>query len=127
MDSRSLRRALLAVAVGSSVVSGLARAQEVLPSPNYGVAPPVYVPATYPGGASMAPDRSSTNGVRAYMQQHGLRCAATVSSFGCGSWKADCTFAFGSCRNFWNEPCFPVNQSGYGAVAGTGRGSCGCR
>src|SRR5437764_10611869 len=127
MDAWWLRRAFLAVAVGSSIVSGLARAQEVPPSPNYGIPPPVYAGAPYPDGAALAPDRSSTNCVRAYMQRHGLGCAATVSSFGCGSWKADCTFAFGSCRDFWSEPCFPPDPSSHGGHGGSGRESCGCR
>ena len=35
-----------------------------------------------------------------------LYCAAHHNSVGCGSLKADYMFIFGSCRQFYGEPCF---------------------
>lgn len=32
-------------------------------------------------------------------------CQATHNEYGCGSFKADCVFVFGSCRAFWGEQC----------------------
>lgn len=38
-----------------------------------------------------------------------------LGDFGCGSWRLDCIFIFGSCHEFFNEPCrrqVPVSSSG---------------
>jgi hypothetical protein len=130
MRSRSLGRGLLAVAVGLAVVTGLARAQDPPPaapsnpSGTYGASP--YYTAPPP-----APEEASNSWLHTHLNRFGHHCAATVNSYGCGSWKADCTFAFGSCRAFFGEPCYPDNtpaHQGLGTVYQTqSRGGCGCR
>jgi hypothetical protein len=129
MNSCSLGRGFLAAAVGLAIVTGLARAQDPFPASNsspsgsYGAAP-------YATGTPPAQDPSAS-WFQTHLNGHGYHCAATVRSYGCGSCKADCTFAFGSCRAFFGEPCYPDNSpahqgfaSGYQAQ---GRGGCGCR
>jgi hypothetical protein len=34
-------------------------------------------------------------------------CYATINTPGCGNLKSDLTFIFGSCRQFWSDPCTP--------------------
>ncbi len=119
-------RALLAFIVGASVWVGLVRAQEppgpIQPVPTVPYAaqqpqpPSVPVPATPPpfivefhpqfqGPVWVPPDLLVDQGL--VPQRRPLCCYATINSLGCGSWKADCTFAFGSCRKFYGEPCYP--------------------
>jgi hypothetical protein len=43
--------------------------------------------------------------LRARLQRRGLGCWATHESMGCGSCKAERIFMFGSCREFFGEPC----------------------
>ena len=60
-------------------------------------------------------------------QKQGYHCAASHNSSGCTNFYSDFVFVFGSCRQFFSEPCFATPQAGYGAVPlGTGNG-CGCR
>jgi hypothetical protein len=54
------------------------------------------------------------------LNNKGLGCCATHNSFGCTSLYAQCTFIFGSCRQFFSEPCQPPP---YGQPMGA---ACGC-
>jgi hypothetical protein len=55
------------------------------------------------------------------LNSKGLGCCATQDSFGCTSLHAQCTFIFGSCREFYFEPCVaPPPGQPWG-------GACGCR
>jgi hypothetical protein len=55
------------------------------------------------------------------LNNKGLGCCATHNSFGCTSTYAQYTFIFGSCRQFFNEPCVPPPAGKpCGAVCGCG-------
>jgi hypothetical protein len=59
----------------------------------------------------------------------GLGCAASHDTLGCGSCYAHYIFVFGSCRQFFGEPCFPWGPDTlpghFGGAAGAGGGG-GC-
>jgi hypothetical protein len=58
------------------------------------------------------------------LNDKGLGCCATHNSFGCTSLYAQCTFIFGSCRQFFMEPCVsppPGNPCGGATGCGGGR------
>lgn len=122
MLSGAFGRACFAAAVGMGIVTGLARAQD--PPAQAPIAPPV-VTAT-----ELAPDagapQTRPSWVQAHLQKHGLGCWSHVNSLDCGSLKQECTFIFGSCRQFFGEPCLqpPPDDP---ASLGHGRGGCGCR
>jgi len=123
MLSGSCSRACLAAAVGLCVVTGLARAQDDPPTATQ-VAPPVVT------GTELAPDaakpQTNPGWFQARLQRHGMGCWAHVNSMGCGSLKQECTFIFGSCRQFFGEPCLqPPPDDPYSQWRG--RGGCGCR
>lgn len=42
-----------------------------------------------------------------------IGCQAHHNDFGCGSWKSDAVFIFGSCRAFWGDPCFKAPPKAY--------------
>jgi hypothetical protein len=62
------------------------------------------------GGQSDAP-KSCLH--RLYDRITGECCQGTHNDYGCGSWKADCVFIFGSCRAFWGEPCRKAPPKAY--------------
>jgi hypothetical protein len=41
------------------------------------------------------------------MNDKGVGCWSHHNMYTCGSWKSECTFVFGSCREFFGEPCLP--------------------
>jgi hypothetical protein len=65
-------------------------------------------------------------------------CWASHNGVGCSSLGSTCTFMFGSCRQFFGEPCFngptplprvpgaDYGPQGYGQQ-GYGQAGCGCR
>src|SRR5262249_44274495 len=53
------------------------------------------------------------------LNNKGLGCCATHNDFGCTSLYAQCTFIFGSCRQFYNERCV---QPPYGNPCGAAVG-----
>jgi hypothetical protein len=61
------------------------------------------------------------------LHDHGLGCESHHNSPGCGSCKAECIFIFGSCREFFGEPCFPRPQKlGQNGDNGLQRQGCAC-
>jgi hypothetical protein len=148
MTQRWHARAALAALVGLGLAAGLARAQ--------GPAPP-FVPTADPqpaaiidygaGGSAAAtpppemPAAAPSKGpVRDWahkcLNAHGVCCWSHHNAYICGSWKSECTFVFGSCREFFGEPCLqgpppppwppgygPNAQTGYGPNAQTGYGA----
>jgi hypothetical protein len=135
MGSWSFRRALLAIAVGLSVGTGVIRAQEEIipPSPNYGVPPPIQVFAPVPEPAPRPKEWPLHAWVHGCLERYGYHCAADIRSMGCGSCKADFTFVFGSCRAFFGEGCVPqihpwrAGLEGDNRPDGQGREHCNCR
>src|SRR5438094_3487498 len=41
-----------------------------------------------------------------WVHSHEFNCLSSINSLGCGSLKSECTFMFGSCRDFYGETCF---------------------
>ena len=48
--------------------------------------------------------------VLTWIRGHEYHCLSSINSLGCGSLKSECTFMFGSCRDFYGEPCFKDPQ-----------------
>jgi hypothetical protein len=60
-------------------------------------------------------------GIKDYFQKHGWCCYSSHNSFTCGTLKSECIFIFGSCRDFFGEPCLKgPPASGDLAVYGNG-------
>ncbi len=80
---------------------------------------PTLVNPPLPPAAAPAP----RNG---WLQRHGLGCWTTHNTLGCSSLKSECIFIFGSCRQFFGEPCMaPPPPDPFGP--NYGRSGCGCR
>jgi len=63
-------------------------------------------PSATPAGLEAAPRGGPLRRrLHGHFQRHGLGCWATHESVGCGSCQAERTFIFGSCREFFGEPC----------------------
>jgi hypothetical protein len=130
----SFQRAVLASVLGLGVVAGLVRAQTpVVPTAPAPViiyqAPPGNDPVLAPEGAN---NQSGRRPLRDCLQKHGLACWSHHNSPGCGSLKAECKFIFGSCRDFFGEPCIQnppsiVPPPGRMMPGGPAPASCNCR
>jgi hypothetical protein len=125
MNQRWLVRAALAVLLGVGVAAGSVRAQTPAPLPNAepwaviefgaGTPRPASCPAAEPPAASHhsfcdwlhSRPRPIADHVHACMHAHGVGCWSHHNMYTCGSWKSECTFIFGSCREFFGEPCLP--------------------
>ena len=146
MESGRFARAVLAAIVGAGVWVGLARAQDypvpVHPAPTvpYSLQQAPVIPAPAPIPATPAPFiveyRPQFQGPvwgppdlfvedDNAPRKHKWCCFATINSVGCGSLKSECTFIFGSCRQFYGEPCYP-KPSRSSANGGYGPGQAGC-
>ncbi len=68
--------------------------------------------------------------IKSSLNRHGSCCFATHNSPGCSSSYAQYIFIFGSCRQFFGEPCLayppkpPHPWSHRGAAGGAGAGGC---
>jgi hypothetical protein len=126
MTQRWFVRAALAAVLGLGA-AGLARAQAPAPPPNlepwavieYGSAGE---PRQAPAPAAEAQAAHSKGLIRDWlhnrpkpvqdhvhdtMHAHGVGCWSHFNAYTCSSWKSECTFIFGSCREFFGEPCLP--------------------
>jgi hypothetical protein len=151
---RWFSRAMLTALCGLGLTAGMARGQAVRVVPE--AAPPAGAEVVYDGAPNAgvvmpAPempgaDHDVVPGHFPWLRQHfmskGVACWTSHNSPGCGSLKADCTFIFGSCRQFFGEPCFggpPTSPAefyyqmqarfwgpvpGYGPPPATGCSSC---
>jgi hypothetical protein len=139
-------RALFAGILGGGVMAGLARAG------NYDRPPPL-VPAESPEETCPGQDGKHPHPVLKLIASHPILtciqkrpvvtfvhnefcCWSTPNALGCGSLKGECTFIFGSCRDWYGEPCLkgapPPLPPGWppGYPPGTpipGQGGCPCR
>jgi hypothetical protein len=133
MSDTLLGRAVLAAALGLGVWAGLARAQGtsaaapaqqppqiiVVNGATYQLAPnqePAAVPGTAAscpscgvkpispplGGSPPNPPASADSW---WAKKRRCGCWASINGFSCGSWESEAAFMFGSCRNFFGEPC----------------------
>ncbi|MFO0863382.1 MAG: hypothetical protein U0744_01750 [Gemmataceae bacterium] len=50
---------------------------------------------------------------RSFFNRCGYGCDSDLTWFGCGGWRQQNQFVFGSCRTFFGDPCIP-KLSGYG-------------
>ena len=142
-------RASVAGLLGLIACTGLAQATEpelVIPQPSTAVfasetgfeaasmLPPP--PAAHvPGPTSrLAPeDRIPWHPITNFAHNCKYYCWSHHNNVGCGSLKAECKFIFGSCHEFYGEPCFkgppppPVPPgSNYGNAPNYGYGPAGC-
>jgi hypothetical protein len=98
---------------------GHARADQ--PIPMTAPVPDGYMPGPTPAAANPEPPRKR------------FGCWATHFGFGCGTFRSDMTFIFGSCRTFYGETCmkgppppYPPG-SGQGGSNSAARRGCGCQ
>ncbi len=64
--------------------------------------------------------------VKSFARSMGFCCWDTHNSVGCGNITTDLTFMFGSCRQFFGEPCMlppPPGSPGRPVIPGSGSGS----
>jgi hypothetical protein len=149
--NRWLLTAALTAAVGASI-TGRTLAQQPAPAPStiQPVGHEMYAPAAPPpiqpgcaDGGNGANGRDQNGGLGQRIHEHyrkclnsiGLGCAANHDTPGCSSCYAQYIFMFGSCRQFFGEPCFPVGPDTYphpfyrnrgAGVAGDGGAGGGC-
>jgi hypothetical protein len=130
MTQRWYLRAVLAAVIGLGVAASLARAQAPAPAaappPNpepwavieFGAGTPLspaFPEPPKPPAPSKGPVRdwvhartqAVTDCVHGGMNAHGVGCWSHHNSYTCGSLKSELTFVFGSCREFFGEPCLP--------------------
>lgn len=88
---RQYRRALLAGVLGLGVWSGLVRAD------------PPDVPGPMALGEAPAEVSPRRRPLRDWVAN--LGCWSHHNRFGCGSFRSEMTFIFGSCRAFFGDPC----------------------
>jgi hypothetical protein len=55
----------------------------------------------------VAVDPRPSSRLKSLCNKIGHCCWATHNEVGCSNLKAECTFIFGSCRQFWGDPCLP--------------------
>jgi hypothetical protein len=125
--SRWLLRAGLAVVLGAIV--GRANAQESVATPrpiqpvvhemsegaSSSGAPCATCGSAAPEGQAPKEGNWATRTVNKCLQTHGLGCAASHNSNGCTSCYARLVFVFGSCRQFFTEPCVQPGPDTYPA------------
>lgn len=58
-----------------------------------------------------------------WLREHKYLCGQNLDWYGCGGWRAQNTFVFGSCRTFFGEPCLP-REAGRIDNGGNGNGGC---
>jgi hypothetical protein len=96
-------RAFLALAVALGSTAGLARADE-----------PVVEGQKHPFLGCLARPFKKTS------------CAIHEDTLSCNSWHTECRFVFGSCKEFFGDPCPDRAFDGKRHKA-EGKGDCGCR
>src|SRR5262245_41656896 len=102
--------------------AGLVAAQEaarngVVPPPTERTGQPV-LSIDHPLATPPPPPAESA--MTRHLNKFGLGCNAHHTWFGCGSFRSEMTFIFGSCRTFFGEPCFPKPPQVKESVAGRG-------
>jgi hypothetical protein len=112
MTRRGNVRAALAAVIGLGVAAGLARAQ----APGPACSPEPLAVIEYGGGApppAAAPEVGFTKKgpVRDWahdcFHKIGVGCWSHHNMYTCSSFHSEFTFVFGSCRQFFGEPCLP--------------------
>jgi hypothetical protein len=125
--TRWLLRMGLAAGLGAGLMPAGVGAQDVQTTPpvvvhNYCV-PQVVVIAQPP---DPAPPRPPSKGfLRSFCDcwhRQGYACWTELGHPGCSSISSELTFMFGSCRQFFSEPCYTGPAGGYG-----NGGGCNCR
>lgn len=141
-----LRSAVIVVAI--AIPTGLGRAQDAAVTPPPPAAPLAAVPAppplppgAVPGGtpdgrwypygpleiqevASANPPRRQP--LRSVLRYFNVGCWSDINHTGCGNLKSECTFAFGSCHDFYKEQCEPCPPLPWSRNAPGRSQGCGC-
>ena len=148
MTQREIIRATLAAVVGLGVTVSLAGAQQPMVQPVPQPAPKP-APSVEPwevietgGGAAQHPVAVQIDEVPPFprkgpvrdwfhdcMHGIGVGCWSHHNYYGCSSWKSEFTFVFGSCRQFFGEPCLagppqPPYPPGYTPPPPSGKAGC---
>jgi hypothetical protein len=131
-----LWRAPLAALLAVGLVVGTLSAQDWVGTPS---APGVVVaPAPEPGATpdgkwfpygpveidASTPPRPRRP-VGDFLRKCDVCCYANLHSFGCSNLKTELTYIFGSCRDFYAEPCVPPPPH-YPGQPGYGHAGCDC-
>jgi hypothetical protein len=127
MPTQFSRRSVIALLVGLGAWAGSVRASD--PAPATPAPTTVRTVFTLPGGYKVTkqevqqtsastvpnigtdPDKQTVRprpGCE-WWEDHVRRCGCWAdynSDYNCGSFHSECRFIFGSCRQFWREPCF---------------------
>jgi len=110
---RYIALGLLAVIVGQALPSTALRADDGKDEsfkvyegpPNlYGPYPPELDTNLLP--SAIPPELRSRHPLANWAFNHPWYCVTHHNNMGCGSLKSDCVFIFGSCREFFVEPCY---------------------
>src|SRR5437879_1093800 len=88
MPTRLWKPTLLAAVLGMAACAGLGRAQDVETNHPYVIDPAKPHPVLHLLHVPLP-----------------LTCWASHNGYGCGSWRSQATFVFGSCRDFFGQPC----------------------
>lgn len=85
-------------------------------------AAPTYGPGGYvPQGDVPVPQGRP----RPFFNSHGLCCNSHHTWFGCGNFRSEFTWAWGSCRTFFGEACVPKPEYEHPLLNGAGAGGGG--
>ena len=99
-----LRRLAMSFIVTLGFTTGKLPAQAPLLPP----AQPFDATPVPPLGSVLARPEVQETGAHPRANKAGYCCAGNSQWFGCGNWKTQFDFMFGSCRSFFGEPCVPV-------------------
>jgi len=116
-----LAAGLLFIGVGTASALPPTLVVPPFPHPGYPVAPPA---APILGGPLAAPDNTPP-GLKGCLNRHGLACVSHHSWFGCGNFRSEMTFIFGSCRTFFGQACVPIERGANGRRMGNHGGILG--
>lgn len=101
------------LALAALGLAGWCQAQNapIGPGPGIPAAPTAPPPKPIIGYTGPAPTSAADLAKKGLLQRWFENCANNScqthhNDYGCGSWKADTVFIFGSCRAFWGDPCY---------------------
>jgi hypothetical protein len=115
-----MRWAWLLIAVGIAWL-GPSKTSSFAQEPILNEAIPAYPPQWVPGQSCADCQGSEARHPVGHWWKNPIGCWASLGSPGCGSLKSECIFLFGSCRQFFGQPCLkeppPALPYPYSAMA----------
>ncbi len=106
-----MKKAMLRMGLSLMVTLGLAPVRVFCQAPLVPSMPPDMTPPTPLEILFARPQPQPPQGHRALksaLLDRGYCCDSDFTWFGCGNWKTQAVFVFGSCRTFFGEPCFDL-------------------